>query len=81
MAKKANQVEDQGADQTRYLVRLTVRRRQLTEPSNLTCYGFVEALIEEGLLPEDLDLISVELNQDIEPSAGKHHTEVEIWEL
>lgn len=80
MAKKQTQGKDQGSHTPRYHVVLTVRRRQLAEPSDLTAYGFVEALMAEEVLPDDLSDISIEIRQVVEPSANKHRTDVEIYE-
>jgi len=80
MAKSAHEEEGQRGDPTRYLVRLTVRRREAVEPSHLTAYGFIEPLIAEGLLPEDITLIDVEIRQHPLGRGSGHHTIIEIYE-
>lgn len=80
MAKSTHEEADQCGHPPRYLVRLTVRRREAVEPSHLSAYGFIEPLIAEGLLPEDLTLIDVELRQLPLGRGHGHHTLIEIYE-
>lgn len=80
MAEGKAQGKNQGKRAPSYHVVFTVRRRLIADPSDLTVYGFIEPLIEEGLLPDDLSDISIEIRQAIEPSANKHRTDVEIYE-
>ena len=80
MAKDPTQGKDQGKRAPSYHVVLTVRRREIASPSDLTVFGFIEPLIEEGLLPDDLSDISIEVRQAIEPTANRHRTDIEIYE-
>lgn len=77
MATSTNAEEDQGT----YFLRFTVHRRKIVDPSNLMFYGWVEALVEEGLIPSDMSRVEVSVRQVHEPNPRKARTDIEIYEM
>ena len=73
--------EHEAQNRSAYRVHLTIYRRVPVNPSWIILFGWFEALVAEGLIPDDPTMVEFCVTQRVESNAYKARTDVEVYEL